>query len=278
MTTWGFHEGELAVQRLAGVEHAAKRLEPMLLPADLSGGAARFLASQTFAVLTGRDRAGRLWTSPVVAEAGFLRALDDVRLRVDAQPRCGDPLHGLPAGQAVGLIAIDFAARRRLRVNGALTMSDDAGLEIRADQAYGNCPKYIHRRRPRVAALTAPVDVRTSSSLGPREAASFAGADTIFLGTTHPTRGSDASHRGGPPGFVHVTSPDQLWFPDFDGNDMFNSFGNLAVDAEAALLAVDVESGLSVHVNGTARVAWDEAGGRRLEVDVAAVVSAAGPA
>ena len=36
------------------------------------------------------------------------------------------------------------------------------------------------------------------------------GADTFFLGTTHPERGSDASHRGGQPGFVRVDG-DQLW-------------------------------------------------------------------
>ena len=35
----GFHEGEIAVQRRAGVRADAQRLEGMLDPADLSGGA-----------------------------------------------------------------------------------------------------------------------------------------------------------------------------------------------------------------------------------------------
>lgn len=76
-----------------------------------------------------------------------------------------------------------------------------------------------------------------------------AGADTFFLGTTHPTRGNDASHRGGPPGFVRVTSPTTLWWPDFPGNNMFNSFGNLAVDDEAALLFTDFTTGATVQMS-----------------------------
>jgi len=52
----------------------------------------------------------------------------------------------------------------------------------------------------------------------------IAASDTFFLGTTHPVRGSDASHRGGPAGFVRVDG-DQLWWPDYPGNNLFNSFG-----------------------------------------------------
>ena len=60
MTATGFHEGELAIQRRAGVEADAKRLERMLDSAHLSAGAARFLALQTFSAVTGRDRNGIL--------------------------------------------------------------------------------------------------------------------------------------------------------------------------------------------------------------------------
>ena len=81
-------------------------------------------------------------------------------------------------------------------------------------------------------------------------------ADTFFLGTTHPERGSDASHRGGPSGFVRVDGND-LWWPDYPGNNMFNSFGNLAVDPTAALLFVDFPTGRTVHLSGTAAVHWD---------------------
>jgi predicted pyridoxine 5'-phosphate oxidase superfamily flavin-nucleotide-binding protein len=257
MTATGFHEGELATQRRAGVEADAKRLERMLDSAHLSAGAAKFLSLQTFTALTGRDRNGVLWTSPLAAPAGFLQGEDNL-LRVSTVPREGDPLHRMPIGQQIGLIAIDFAARRRMRINGTLVGGDNAGLTVQIDQAYGNCPQYIHRRGPNVSMLTATPapDARHSTRLDATDQALIAASDTFFLGTSHPIRGSDASHRGGPAGFVRVNSSQRLWWPDYPGNNMFNSFGNLAVDDEAALLFIDFLNGAALHISGSAQVQW----------------------
>jgi uncharacterized protein len=276
----GFHEGELAVQRGAGVQMQARRLQGMLDPADLSGGAAMFLATQRFAALTARDRDGVLWTSPLAAAPGFLQGDDDV-LRIAAVPRDGDPLQDMPVGQQVGLIAIDFNSRRRMRINGILVAADDAGLVVHVDQAYGNCPQYIHRHDTATVAAPRGQGFEHGTSLTSAAQTLVSGADTFFLGTTHPTRGNDASHRGGPPGFVRVTSPTTLWWPDFPGNNMFNSFGNLAVDDEAALLFTDFTTGATVQMSGTARLQWTEPGapgddggvGRRIEFTAAAVVA-----
>lgn len=249
------------MQRRAGVEAEAGRLESMLDSSGLSQGAARFLASQRFAALTGRDHNGVLWVSPLAAPPGFLRGQEGF-LHVSASPRDGDPLHEIPVGQQVGLIAIDFATRRRIRINGELVGADHASMTVRVDQSYGNCPKYIHRRAIDVASLTAPPSKRPERTtlLGPSDQAMIATSDTFFLGTSHPTRGSDASHRGGPPGFVRVDSPDRLWWPDFPGNNMFNSYGNLAVDDKAALLFLDFDTGATLHVTGTAHVRWTTPG------------------
>ncbi|OBG66482.1 pyridoxamine 5'-phosphate oxidase family protein [Mycobacterium sp. E3339] len=281
MTAMGFHEGEIATQRRAGVEAEARRLEGMLDSSPLTRGATAFLASQQFAALTGRDRAGVLWVSPLTGPPGFLRGEAGV-LRVSTSPRAGDPLNGIPPGQQVGLIAIDFATRRRLRVNGELVDADGPGMTVHVDQSYGNCPKYIHPHAIDVTAFAAPssVPTRRATLLDPSDRAMIASSDTFFLGTSHPSRGSDASHRGGPPGFVRVESPDRLWWPDFPGNNMFNSYGNLAVDDEAALLFVDFDTGAALHVTGTARVRWtapgaagDDGGvGRNVAFSVGAVV------
>jgi hypothetical protein len=261
MTATGFHQGEIATQRRAGVEADAKRLEVMLDSPRLSQGATRFLASQRFVALTGRDRDGLLWTSPVAGEPGFLRGQDNV-LSVSSTPREGDPLREMPIDQQVGLIAIDFATRRRVRINGKLVGADDEGLTLRVHQSYGNCPSYIHRRSVDAGGFAASPSLRArrATVLHPSDQAMIAASDTFFLGTTHPSRGSDASHRGGPPGFVRIGSPDRLWWPDFPGNNMFNSFGNLAVDDEAALLFVDFVTGASLQLSGTAQVRWTTPG------------------
>jgi predicted pyridoxine 5'-phosphate oxidase superfamily flavin-nucleotide-binding protein len=81
----------------------------------------------------------------------------------------------------------------------------------------------------------------------------------FFLGTVNPERGADASHRGGAPGFVRVDGPG-LWWPDYPGNNLFNSFGNLAVDPETALLFLDFTTGRTLHLSGTTEIEWGAPG------------------
>ena len=257
----GFHAGELAVQQRAGTRQEAARLSPMLDPAELRGGIVSFLADRTFAAVTARDVGGRLWTSPLSGPPGFLEAVSPTTLAIHARLPAGDPLHGLPAGQQAGLVVVEFAARRRVRINGTLTEVDGDTLVIEVEQAYGNCPQYIHQR---VLAQDGPGqgdqgDVRRDVVLSPADAALIRAADTFFLGTTNPERGSDSSHRGGTPGFVRVDG-DRLWWPDYPGNNLFNSFGNLAVDPEASLLFLDFDTGRTLQLSGTAEVDWDAAG------------------
>src|SRR4029078_12134535 len=106
------------------------------------------------------------------------------------------------------------------------------------------------------------------------------GAETSYPGTVRQTRGADASHRGGTRGFVRVEGG-QLWWPDYPGNNMFNSFGNLASDKTAALIFVDFETGVSLRLSGTATVEWTAAGiagddggaGRRVRFAIGSIAS-----
>lgn len=246
----GFHEGELAVQRQAGVEDMANRLGGMLAPPDLSGGARMFLAERDFVVLTARDRDDRLWTVPLLRRPGFLKVTSADELRLEAFPNA--PLAELAAGQHVGLIVIDFATRRRMRINGTIAASDHSGLSIAVDQAYGNCPRFIHPRH--VLPASDPVIIR-SEFLTAEHVQLIESADTFFLGTAHPSHGFDSSHRGGEPGFVTVHNGTLGW-PDYPGNNMFNSLGNIAVDSRCALLFVDFDSGRALHLSGDAVIEW----------------------
>src|SRR5262249_3066959 len=144
----GFHDGELAVQQRAGVRQEAARLAPRLEPVQLGGGIAALLADRTFAAITASDAGGRLWTSPLSGPPGFLEVADASTLAIHVRLPDGDPLHGLPAGQKAGLVIVEFAARRRVRVNGTLAVAGDGILAIEVEQRYGNRPQDINPRLP----------------------------------------------------------------------------------------------------------------------------------
>ena len=284
---YGFHEGELAVQRDVGLGHQAARLEGMLDPAQLGPGLAVFLRDQSFAAITGRGRDGRLWTSPLVGPRGFLQVADPTTLRMCAAISSADPLHDLRTGQSVGLIVLDYSRRRRVRLNGTLSQVGSQVLTLSVEEAFGNCPQYIPQRRldPRPSEGLSDRPSRPAAahgSLTSAELSIIGGADTFLLGTTHPDRGIDTSHRGGPAGFVRVEGT-TLWWPDYAGNNMFNSLGNLRIDPEAALLFLDFAGGSALHLNGTAQLVAVPVGspgddgdtGRRIAFTPASVVSSA---
>lgn len=255
----GFHAGELAVQRKAGVELQAARLSRMLEPGALTGGMAGFLSERTFLVISARDAGGRLWTSPLIGPPGFLEVMPDAAVAVHAGIPAEDPLHGLGAGQKIGMTAVEFATRRRVRINGTLIVSGVDGLRVEVEQAYGNCPQYIQRRLLSPDELGTRSDVRHGSTLAPDDIELIRAADTFFLGTANPERGADASHRGGPPGFVRVDRGG-LWWPDYPGNNLFNSFGNLAMSPEADLLFFDFTTRRTLQLSGSVEVEWGEPG------------------
>ena len=115
-----YHDGEIRVQSRAGVRAMAERIGRGIH--DRIPPAARdFMREQRWAVVGAADRDGRVWASPLAGEPGFLDAPDDVRVRVSAVPSPGDPLRdALAEGDEAGLIAIDLATRRRMRVNGTV--------------------------------------------------------------------------------------------------------------------------------------------------------------
>jgi len=82
-------------------------------------------------------------------------------------------------------------------------------------------------------------------------------ADTFFLATAHPTAGADVSHRGGTPGFVRILDERTLAWPDYQGNMMFMSLGNIAANPAAGILLVDFESGDVLQLTGEARIDWN---------------------
>ncbi|MCZ6587847.1 MAG: pyridoxamine 5'-phosphate oxidase family protein [Alphaproteobacteria bacterium] len=99
--------------------------------------------------------------------------------------------------------------------------------------------------------------------LTPSQSAWISAADTFFIASGHqgegesPTYGMDASHRGGEPGFVEVVSETRIQFPDYAGNNHFNTIGNLVLDPRAGFLFVDFASGSLLQLTGRTTIDWD---------------------
>ena len=254
-----YHAGELAVQERAGVAAMARRIGRSIKD-HITPDAQEFLMTQHMVLVGSVDAGGRVWASLLTGAPGFMRALDDRTVRIAAGPVAGDPLpNNLRAHVEVGLLAIEPATRRRMRLNGTAEHAPDGSLLVHARQVFANCPKYIQARRL-VRDSThgqEPSNVRHTMLLTDTQQAWIARADTFFIASTHPQGGADVSHRGGNPGFVRVVDEATLVFPDYSGNTMFQTLGNIAANPRAGLLFVDWEQGTTLQVTGGAQIVWD---------------------
>ena len=87
----------------------------------------------------------------------------------------------------------------------------------------------------------------------------IASLEYFFLATADPVGRPDCSFKGGPPGFARVVAPDHLVWPDYDGNGMFKSLGNIAINPSGGLLFVRMgEAPKRLRVNGSATISLDD--------------------
>ena len=262
-----FHAGEQKIQSLAGVRDRMELRGRAVIRDYMPEQHRAFFAALSFMVVGLADQSGHPWATTLSGPPGFMNSPDKNLLAIRAWLDPGDPLHScIRDGAPVGGLGIELSTRRRNRINGRIeNCIAGEGFSIRVQQSFGNCPKYIQARneQPRPHSEPAP-ECRTASDLGDNEVSFIAKADTFFIASrsarldqTESSQGLDVSHRGGRPGFVRVISPNELCFPDFSGNLLFNTLGNLEVDARAGLLFIDFRSGRMLHIVGRARICWD---------------------
>lgn len=264
-----FHEGEQRVQARVGVRERIERMGRNIVRDFMPAEHREFFEDLPFLLVGSVDRQGAVWASLLPGEPGFIQAPTPRSLQGRALPLPGDPLaSNLFVGAPLGLLGIELATRRRNRVNGRVAQITNGVLDVNVDQSFGNCKQYIH---PRAGVFAAPaaraLPTREQPRLTPEALAILAQADTSFIATSsHDAErggieGVDVSHRGGPPGFIHTEQTEtdtRLMLPDYSGNFMFNSFGNLEVNPHAGLLALDFRAGALLSLTGTARVIWDD--------------------
>lgn len=260
--TYSFHEGERAVQARAG-EGAIAQRNASVIGNTVIAGARPFIEKQVMVATTHRDGHGRLWAGLQFGAPGFARSLDGRAIalhRPEAERQADDPLwQDLTPDARLGLLFIELSSRRRYRVNGHVEQLDSTGLRLAIAEAFPNCPKYIQRRQPRGTAGSASSEAANATRghlLNDAAMALLSAADTLFVASGAPDGHLDASHRGGPRGFIEVLANHRLRVPDYAGNSMFNTLGNLALDPACGLVVPDFETGRLLHLTGEARLLW----------------------
>jgi predicted pyridoxine 5'-phosphate oxidase superfamily flavin-nucleotide-binding protein len=266
-----FHKGEEQLKALSGVREAMASRGRAFIRDHMPDQHRSFFAQLPFVIAGGLDGAGQPWATVWAGEPGFMQSPDPRTLDIQARSLPGDPLAAhWHEGSPVGLLGIEPHTRRRNRMNGTLRRADHGAFEVEVRQSFGNCPKYI---RPRRAEWAQTLGDATVSALGPwlqgraRELVSL--ADTFFIASASSgagradqvrSDGVDVSHRGGESGFIHlqdVADGTELTVPDYVGNFMFNTLGNVLVRPGVGLLFLDVVGGDVLWLAGHGRVDLD---------------------
>ena len=250
-----FHRGELQAQTLAGGGPLGAGIRAFMPTQHRD-----FFASLRFMLLAVLNEQSWPVATVVHGAPGFAESVDEHSLRVTTPAQDDPVLHLLAPGKMAGMLGIDFATRRRNRVNGHIAARDRQGFVLAVEESFGNCPKYIVRRRLSVVPPSSLSTAEEFDGLDDAARGLIARSDTMFIATSAgqdaDRGGVDVSHRGGPTGFVQAQR-NTLTVPDFTGNRYFNSLGNLLLEPRAALLFIDFSSGDLLHLQGHAEVMWN---------------------
>jgi predicted pyridoxine 5'-phosphate oxidase superfamily flavin-nucleotide-binding protein len=267
-----WHDGERALQAAVGMSAAMEQRGRIVLRDHMPDQHRQFFAERQQIYVSLLDAAGWPWGTVVEGSVGFITSPHARILAIAALPDAADPARaGIWHGAPIGVLGIEYATRRRNRLNGEILYAEGAkGFMVQVMQSFGNCPQYIQARRPAAAPAElnqAPsvAEPQHSTSLLPAHVELIRNADTFFIASRSPapgiarSEGLDMSHRGGLPGFVRIENDRRLLFPDYRGNFFFNTLGNLALDPRCGLLFLDFRSGASLQLIGRGHVLLEPA-------------------
>lgn len=259
-----FHAGELAIQQRVGMRERIAGASAAAIRDHMPDQHRQFFAELPFFFIGAVDEAGQPWATMLAAEPGFIGTPDARTLDIAGGMLAGDPLRGrLRVGDHVGGLGLAPTTRRRNRVNGVIAAIDDDRMRIAVVQSFGNCPQYIQHRQHSGAPNVCAARVLRGAVLSDEDRNLIARSDTFFIASAYldadagDARGADVSHRGGRPGFVRVDDEHTLTSPEFRGNFVFNTAGNLLRHPRAGLLFIDFERGDLLHLAVEAEIIWD---------------------
>jgi predicted pyridoxine 5'-phosphate oxidase superfamily flavin-nucleotide-binding protein len=267
-----FHAGEQALQARAGVRERIEALGRHIIRDHMPAQHRELFGKLPTLLLGVLDDEGQPWATMLHGAPGFVSTPDAKTLRILARPAADDPVAPWLAEAApVGVLGLEAPTRRRNRANGRVGATGSEGFDVQVLQSFGNCPKYIQARTPRPQARSPAAARDAGRWLDADALALVRAADTLYIASASGRRpapapsgppaaggeGVDVSHRGGRPGFVQFTASPaghRLTLPDYTGNHLFNTLGNLVAWPFAGLLFVDHARGDLLHVAARAEL------------------------
>jgi predicted pyridoxine 5'-phosphate oxidase superfamily flavin-nucleotide-binding protein len=260
-----FHPAELALQERFGHRQTLDVRARRTVRGVLIEQHRQFYAQLPFILVGSVDATGQPWASMLAGHPGFVHSPDAEHLRFDGVPIDGDPVKdGLALGAPVGVLGVQPSTRRRNRISGRVSAVDERGFTVEVVQSYGNCPQYIQSRvLDFLDSLELNHEIIRADRLNQADRALLERSDTFYIATVNPNSadgvasGADVSHRGGRPGFVRIDDNQTITTPDFLGNFMFNTLGNLMVEPRAGLLFADFNTGDLLFAAARAEIIWD---------------------
>jgi len=265
-----FHQGEQTIQEKLGVRERSEKIGAIAIRDHMPEQHQEFYSKLPFIFIGALDKRRAPWASVLFGRPGFVRALDPKSLEIKSSMIDGDPLAGgLKARSAVGLLGIEYESRRRNRLTAHVAEISADKMLLSIDQTFGNCPQYIQARGlsllDRVDATGEARERENMTRFSIAARSLITQADNFYIASHHAdesdsaSNGADVSHRGGRPGFVEVCGDQTLQFPDYPGNNYFNTFRNLSLNPNAGLTFIDFKCGDILFLTGETKIIWDGA-------------------
>ena len=274
----GWHEGESQIHKLLRVpEYDNPTSFGLGYSATLLVHLSSLLAVGTL------DDEGRPWTTVIGGESGFARSMGNsvIGVKTNVGPKYDPVFEALLSegarGKIISGLGIHLDTRERVKLSGRflggglfnttdperdmLRDVDAAELQMAfaVEQSLTNCPKYLNRKSL-LPIIPQPILLSDSLPLCPAAIALLSKADLFFISTSHEGTSMGTNHRGGTPGFVRVasthTNSTTLIYPEYSGNRLYQTLGNLYTTPRAGLVFPDFDTGDVLYVTGTTEIAY----------------------
>lgn len=277
-----FHAGETKMHKLLEIPYLDNPTSTMLTPQ----AAYRLQQAPLLAIGT-LDSQGRPWTTLWGGTQGFsemlgggiigTRTLVDTKYDPVIQALLGHAGKGEMVSGNEKMIAgltIDLMERKRVKIFGRMIAgcidelttkgeghseaenSSDVQNQIqlitKIEQSLGNCPKYLNQYDIRPALVNSSLELQ-SDKLSEEAKALILDSDMFFL-TTSVTEDMDTNHRGGPAGFTRILSDTEIIYPEYSGNRLYQSLGNLLINPKIGVTFPNYETGDVLYITGSTEV------------------------